>query len=185
MKICFFCHSKNLVELIEDDNIKYFCGRCGKKFVRYFENEKINIIKNGKEIKHQAVKAIIKNNNGDILFIKRRTFPFTFSLPAGHIENDEIPEDAIKREVFEETGLLVKKMKLVYKGENLNDRCRAGANVHDWFVYECEAQGDLMENYESSFLRWIKPEEGILLVRNQTRKVLEEYVKNKVKNNGK
>ncbi len=52
-----------------------------------------------------SVAAVIKNGQGDILF----QYPGGeyWSLPAGAIEPGETPEEAVVREVWEETGLKV------------------------------------------------------------------------------
>lgn len=52
-----------------------------------------------------SVAAVIKNGQGDILF----QYPGGeyWSLPAGAIELGETPEEAVVREVWEETGLKV------------------------------------------------------------------------------
>jgi mutator protein MutT len=53
-----------------------------------------------------AVAAIVLNEHGHILFQKRADDGL-WSLPAGSIEPDETPAQAIVREVEEETGLIV------------------------------------------------------------------------------
>lgn len=63
-----------------------------------------------------SVAAVIKNEQGKILF----QYPGGeyWSLPAGAIEPGEAPEEAVIREVWEETGLKVqvKKQKGVFGG---------------------------------------------------------------------
>ena len=56
---------------------------------------------------------IIKDEK--ILLIKRNAEPFKgfWALPGGYVDWDEAVEDAVKREVFEETGLEVKSLKLI------------------------------------------------------------------------
>ena len=57
--------------------------------------------------------AIIKNNK--ILLIKRRNEPFKdrWALPGGFVEYNEKTEDAVKREIHEETGLKTNIKKLI------------------------------------------------------------------------
>jgi 8-oxo-dGTP diphosphatase len=54
-------------------------------------------------------------NEGKLLLIQRTRDPFinTWNLPAGYVEVDESPIQAIIREVFEETSLKVETEKLV------------------------------------------------------------------------
>jgi mutator protein MutT len=51
--------------------------------------------------------AIITNNDNKILIIKLKKGPFKgkFCIPGGGIEPGETFKDAIKREIFEETGI--------------------------------------------------------------------------------
>lgn len=58
-----------------------------------------------------AVKAVVKNKNNKYLILKKSSIedvnPNTYDLPGGRIEFGEKLEEAVVREVFEETGLNV------------------------------------------------------------------------------
>lgn len=62
-----------------------------------------------------TIDAIILEPNQAIVLIKRRAPPFkdSWALPGGFVELEERVEDAVIREVKEETGLTVKVLKLV------------------------------------------------------------------------
>jgi 8-oxo-dGTP pyrophosphatase MutT (NUDIX family) len=49
---------------------------------------------------------VFRNNNKEILLVKRRDIPI-WVLPGGGVEKDETPEQAVIREVKEETGFNV------------------------------------------------------------------------------
>ncbi|ADE35922.1 NUDIX domain-containing protein [Methanohalophilus mahii] len=53
--------------------------------------------------------------NGKIVLIRRKNEPYrgSFALPGGFVEIGETTEEAVKREVMEETGLLIEILKLV------------------------------------------------------------------------
>ncbi|MFD2170879.1 NUDIX domain-containing protein [Tumebacillus lipolyticus] len=53
-----------------------------------------------------SIRAILRNERGEILFIDRRG-ENSWGMPAGSIELNESITDCLKREVFEETGLIV------------------------------------------------------------------------------
>ncbi len=67
---------------------------------------------------------VIKNR--DILLVKRKNPPFKdlWALPGGFVEYKETTENAVMREVFEETGLKTKIIKLagVYSDPNRDPR---------------------------------------------------------------
>ncbi|MBC6973312.1 NUDIX domain-containing protein [Bacillus sp. Xin] len=88
-----------------------------------------------------SVAAVIKNELGEILF----QYPGGkfWSLPAGAIEPGETPEEAVVREVWEETGLRVqiKGIKGVYGGEDFRHTYSNGDQVeYIVVVFECEGE---------------------------------------------
>jgi 8-oxo-dGTP diphosphatase len=60
-----------------------------------------------KELKtpYIAVDAIIKTTDNKIVLIERKFEPLGLALPGGFVDYGESCEDAVRREVFEETGL--------------------------------------------------------------------------------
>jgi len=56
-----------------------------------------------------TMRGIIKNDDGEILILKRhpksRTDPDTWELPGGKVENGEFFDEALLREIKEETNL--------------------------------------------------------------------------------
>lgn len=76
-----------------------------------------------------GVKALIQNKKGEILLIKRSNkykgcIGEVWDIPGGRIEFGEEPIDGLKREVMEETGIEIDKVKhildtsTVYKNES-------------------------------------------------------------------
>lgn len=58
----------------------------------------------GLEPKAGIITAVIKNQDNEVLFIRHSEEGRFWELPSGHIEEGEQPEDAVNREVLEETG---------------------------------------------------------------------------------
>ena len=51
----------------------------------------------------QSAGAVILNKKGEILVVNQQRT--SWSLPKGHIENNETPMEAAKREIYEESGI--------------------------------------------------------------------------------
>lgn len=105
---------------------------------------KLSKSKSGKEM-HYSVGAIIKKDN-KYLLIDRVHEPLGFASLAGHIDENESPIEAIKREVLEESGLKITNPKLLMEEEVDENRCHSGINTHYWYVFEAEASGSIKEN---------------------------------------
>ncbi|MEK7168538.1 MAG: NUDIX domain-containing protein [Patescibacteria group bacterium] len=59
--------------------------------------------------------ALIQNKKGEILLLQRSekaSYPHYWQLVEGKLETNEQPEDALKREIIEETQTLATKLKL-------------------------------------------------------------------------
>jgi len=89
----------------------------------------------------KSVGAVIRDKDGAILVLYRKKRPLGLALPAGHIDEGETPPDAMQREVYEETGLEVKRYREVLHSTFPNPCSRTDAagksyDGHEWWVYE-------------------------------------------------
>ena len=110
------------------------------------------------QLLHYSVGAIVKKND-KYLLIDRVNIPLGFAGLAGHIDDDEPPEVAIKREVMEESGLSVSSCKILFEEEILWNYC-SSAKAHKWWLYECEVQGTIAQNkVETKSIGWYTKEE--------------------------
>lgn len=110
------------------------------------------------EIIHFTVGALIKQE-GKILLIDRAIEPKGFACPAGHIEEGETPEEALKREVKEETGCKIISYEKIAEEIIYNNHCSKGAKHHHWFVYACKIKGKLRRNEEAKSMGWYSKDE--------------------------
>ncbi|MGN1400314.1 MAG: NUDIX domain-containing protein [Bacillus sp. (in: firmicutes)] len=105
--------------------------------------------------------GIIRNESGEIL-LQNKGNGEKWSLPAGAIEIGEAPAEAVVREVWEETGLVVapKKLTGVFGGKDFRYRYPNGHQVeYTVFLFDCSIQsGELRPiDEETAELRYYNP----------------------------
>lgn len=90
-----YCHrcGAPLAEGIRFGRSRRFCRHCG---LVHFQDPKV------------AVGALVSDGQR-VLLVRRAAIPRIgyWALPAGYMDGDELPEDALAREVIEETGLRI------------------------------------------------------------------------------
>lgn len=95
-----------------------------------------------------AVAAIFFDENGRILLFKHTYRKFEWGIPAGGLEYDERPEDAIVREMFEETGMQIKVQRLLLAEGSKEDH-------HVSLIYRCHiVSGTFRESDEISEVKY-------------------------------
>lgn len=102
-------------ELLYWDSSTKYCGSCGAPMTMHTEISKI-CTECGKEIWPQLATAVIvlvrKTDTDEILLVHARNFRGNFfGLVAGFVETGETLEEAVRREVMEETGLSITNIK--------------------------------------------------------------------------
>lgn len=70
------------------------------------------------EKKRERARAIIIHNGKLITMYREKKGRIYYTFPGGGMEEKESEEDCVKREVFEEFGIIVKTIKKVYTYEN-------------------------------------------------------------------
>lgn len=109
-----------------------------------------------------SVAGIVRNELGEILFQNKGNGE-NWSLPAGAIEIGEAPAEAVVREVWEETGLIVipKKLLGVFGGKDFRYDYPNGHKVeYNLFVFECEINSGNLNpiDEETAELRYFSQE---------------------------
>ena len=101
-----------------------------------------------------CVGAVVHDDDHRLLVVRRVNPPTAgrWSLPGGRVEGDETDAEAVRREVFEETGLVVAVGIRVGTVE-----IPAGSGlIYDIRDYACAAVGgDLVAGDDASDVRWV------------------------------
>ena len=105
-----------------------------------------------------AVTGLVFDDAGRVL-LQKHGDTRRWVAPGGSIEPDETPGDALVREMWEETGLLVEPTSLlgVFGGPEFRVRYRNGdVTAYVMAVYECRARGGALrlDGDESLALEW-------------------------------
>ena len=95
--------------------------------------------------------ALFQRKDGKILAVSRGKDLSDMNLPGGGIEAGETPEDAVRRELWEETGFIADKVVKVFEGENSK-----GVNTAVFKVLS--ATGKLKSSQEG-IARWVEKDE--------------------------
>jgi 8-oxo-dGTP pyrophosphatase MutT (NUDIX family) len=135
-RYCLNCLKDGTTQQIKANGLtKYHCAACGKVNDRtlYFDKHKVWLDAE-RELWHESVGVFVQRIDGKFLFFQRTEFPFGLTIPAGHVDINEEPAVAAKRELKEETGI---KGSLTSIGTSniIGDSCSAGADAHSWHVF--------------------------------------------------
>lgn len=106
-----------------------------------------------------TVKGIIERG-GEILVLKRSAaddhLPDVWETPGGGVDQEENPQEALRREILEETGLIV----TVGKPFNVFTFRKDTGEFKVGITFLCEyVQGEVKISEEHSEYRFIKPQE--------------------------
>lgn len=106
---------------------------------------------------HYSVGAVIKKEeDGETKYflIERAIPPPGFAGIAGHVDEGETPEQALIREVEEESGLRVTSHKLLCEEELDDNWCVMEYIHHYWWLYECVVEGEPAPTEEAKSVGW-------------------------------
>lgn len=109
-------------------------------------------------------KIFLKNSEGKYLTILRSATdpsrPLTWDLPGGNIEEGEDLHENMKREIFEETGIVLDQFKIFDVGSAINGRGEYSVQI----AYTGNVENpEIKLSYEHSDYRWVTKEEFLEL----------------------
>jgi 8-oxo-dGTP pyrophosphatase MutT (NUDIX family) len=100
-----------------------------------------------------ASTSLIRDRDGNVLSVSRKTDHEDLGLPGGKLEPNETAYDAMVRETLEETGLKVLDAKLIFEAI---DDVGVRAVVYDVTLYTGELQ-----TKEKGVVSWVRPKDMI------------------------
>lgn len=149
------------------------CTACG--FVYYYNSS-------------AAVVAVIENEKGEILVARRAKAPAkgTLDLPGGFVDMYETAEEAVRREIMEETGLTVTAERYLFSIPNIYRYSEFEVQTVDLF-FKCEvnvfnnlkADDDVMELQFISLDDLNPAEFGLTSIREGVEKLQQIEFKNR------
>lgn len=108
-----------------------------------------------------AVGGLVLNQDNELLLVRRARNPGKgmWGLPGGFVDRDETAEGALRREVFEETGLEIRDPCMTISHPNLYKYGGVAVPVLDLFFtcYVVEAEALHLSDGELSGFVWTRP----------------------------
>ena len=155
---CIVCKSSKIRSFIKNGKRYFLCENGHKEPRALIIDNKTKSEFVGGKIKHFTVGAVIEKD-GKFLLIERINYPFGFAGVAGHIDYGETPEQAVRREIKEESNLEVVSHKLLFHETLEQDKCVLGGDIHEWYLFKCETKGNLKKDDEACKIGWFSGEE--------------------------
>ena len=125
-----------------------------------------------------AVGAFIFNNKGEIFLIKSPKWGGRYVIPGGHVELGETLEDALIREVKEESNLDIRNPKFLTFIEHIYNKEFSEKKHFIFFDFTCNTNSKIVTlNEEATDYIWIKPLDALKLpLVSSVRKPIEMYL---------
>ena len=129
-----------------------------------------------------VVGALVFNKKGEVILITSWKFNGKYVVPGGHIEIWESMEEALKRELKEETNLDIEDIEflMVQEGTNMKN-----SEFHEErhfifldFIAKTKNEDVILEEREADSYVWVTPKDALKLDLNKsTRIFIEEYIR--------
>lgn len=132
-----------------------------------------------------TVGALIFNPEGKIFLMKSHKWRNKYVLPGGHIELGEKMESALKREVKEETGLIIYDIEYIFFQEFIFDKLFWKKKHFIFFDFACKTKTKKVTlNSEGQGYVWVSLSKALKLpIEPYTRKMIKEYLKKYLEKN--
>jgi phosphoglycolate phosphatase len=125
-----------------------------------------------------TVGALISNDAGEVLMVRTHKWSGLWGIPGGKTKWRETSEDALRRELLEETALQVDRVRFVLVQDCIGSK-EFYRDAHFVLLnYTCRAPGvqPVRLNEEAQEFRWLPPRDALALLLNQPTRTLLEAV---------
>lgn len=126
-----------------------------------------------------TVGALIFNPQGEIFLMKSHKWRDKYVIPGGHIELGESFEEALKREIKEETGLRIYRIKFINLQEFIFDKAFWKKRHFIFLNYACKTKSTKIKlNSEGQEYVWVSLKKARELpMEPYTRRAIKEYMR--------
>ena len=125
-----------------------------------------------------TVGALIYNTLGQVLMVRTDKWSGKWGIPGGKIEYGESSEDALHREITEETGLTITDIRFVLSQESIESEEFYRPEHFILLNYSCHVTGktDVSLNEEAQAFRWVSELDARQLNLNRPTRILLDAV---------
>ena len=128
--------------------------------------------------------ALIQDPEGRILLLKSHKFKDLYTIPGGHIELGETAEEALRREVKEETGLDVYDIEFLMYQDFVFDETFWKRKHFVFLDFTCKTDCTIVQlNDEAQDYQWTTPADALNLpVETYTLRAIEAFMRSRGSN---
>ena len=125
-----------------------------------------------------TVGAIVERDDGRILLFRTHKWRGLLGLPGGKVERGEALEDALRREILEETGLSIEEIRFVTVQDSIDSPEFFRPSHMILLNYHCRTHGsEVKRNAEAEASLWVTPAEALAMDLNApTRRLVERWL---------
>lgn len=132
-----------------------------------------------------TVGALVFNREGRLFLMRSHKWKGKWVVPGGHIELGERMEDALRREVKEETNLDIRDIEFLCFQEFIYDERFWKRSHFIFFDYACRTDStDVRLNDEAEEYRWVTLDEALAMpIEYYTAVAIRTYIEQKMRGN--